>query len=1148
MARKLIVEVIGDSSSLEAALGRSAAASTGFVGKLKASSAEMASVGASLTRHLTLPIVAIGAAGTKMAVDFQASMELLHTQAGIAQSSIANLSKGVLALAGPTATAPDVLAAGLYHLSSQGLRGAQSLHALQVAAEGAKMGGANLEDVTNALGAVLASKIAGVHSYEQAMGQLNATVGAGDMRMQDLADAMGTGLPAKAAVAGVSLKDVSAALATFGDNNIRGAEAGTLLNSTMRLMEGPSKAAAKAMGQIGLNAADLGNTLRNQGIVAALELLKSKLDALPKEEQVLALTRMFGGRQSGGVQILIDQLGRLKQKEQEVAAGGNSFAADWGAYTQTAAYKMDQLGASMRAAGISIGDILLPFVSKAADALSSLAGKFQALPGPVKDFILASAGVVAVVGPVISTVGKLGQALAFLAANPVVLVVAAIAALGAAMAAAVLAPQKLQSALEGMGLSAQTSGRIVADLQDAFHVVQSAADVLVNVIRSNWGTISNIIRGTEQIVSGVVTLLEAAWREFGSNIITQATLAWNLVKATIQNALTVIEGVVNVFAGILHGNWSQVWSGIKQIASGTWNEIVALFRNELGTLENLAGAIGKGIQDGVLRPLERLGADLLKKLEEGVNSAIHTVVGLAERLAEAIGSAIVTGVIGGMGNLVSEVGSKLKSGIEAAVHFAGGLLHGSGEFQFTRHTVGAPMAQGIVDGTTDGLNGFGTKLSAKLKKEAAQALAIAQSAPEIHAAAEHIGISAAMAVVDGVVGIQPSMTQQIKTALTQAVQQAAQAAQSSIQTFQSGFSSMAQGILSAFSQQTSNFVAPAQKLLDKMQAKDQLTNLQQNLASASDAVKQAQTALDNYNATAGGTADQLQAVADATTKVKLAQDAYNAAVTKYGATSDQALKAGIGVDSAQSALAKAQAAVGVDPAQAQQLSAALLQAQQQYTSASRAIQEYDLQLKAAKQTAAYDKERAKQQEQLAKQLAALEKGLSKQPGEWDKMSKKVLALLDKYGVPLYQSGQKFVDQFASGIRSEISSAEKAAHDMAEAVSKYIPKSPAKTGPLAFSSQAMGQKFGREFATGISQGLYNGQGLGSIAGAFSSIGSGLRSSSLPGAPGSSVNVNVNVSGSVVGGSPREIADELKYPIRDALLTIARSEPSIFHGRA
>ena len=140
------------------------------------------------------------AATAVMASKFQAAMELIHTQAGVAQSAIAGLSGGVLSLAGQVGESPDSLAAALYHVESSfqsvGISGSKALSLVQIAAEGARTGNADLVDVTNALDATIVSGVGGIHSYSQAMGALNAIVGTGDMTMQNLADAMGTGLMA----------------------------------------------------------------------------------------------------------------------------------------------------------------------------------------------------------------------------------------------------------------------------------------------------------------------------------------------------------------------------------------------------------------------------------------------------------------------------------------------------------------------------------------------------------------------------------------------------------------------------------------------------------------------------------------------------------------------------------------------------------------------------------------------------------------------------------------------------------------------------------------------------------------------------------------------------------------------------------------
>lgn len=359
MARTLVVEIIGDTTGLQRGLKKAEVQTTSFgtsVGKM-AKGIGLAFGAVELARF--------GADSIKASRQFQQAMTIVHTQAGASAKEVSKLTGEVLKLAPTVGAGPEKLAAGLYHLESQGLRGAKAMEALGIAAKGAAVGNADLESVTDALGAVLSSGMKGVQNLNQVMGQLNATVGAGDMRMQELAEALGTGLAAKAKVAGVGIKDVSAALAVFGDNNVRGAEAGTQLGSVLRLMGAPSKAAEKALKQVGLAGLDLADTIRTKGLVPALELLQKKMrDAgLTASEQAQLLARAFGGRQAGGIQILLTQLDKLRQKEDQVAKGAGSFAGAWKDRTKDAQFQWDQFMARLDVLKIKLGDTLLPVVN-----------------------------------------------------------------------------------------------------------------------------------------------------------------------------------------------------------------------------------------------------------------------------------------------------------------------------------------------------------------------------------------------------------------------------------------------------------------------------------------------------------------------------------------------------------------------------------------------------------------------------------------------------------------------------------------------------------------------------------------------------------------------------------------------------------------
>jgi len=109
--------------------------------------------------------VAIGAESVRAAVQFQASMEKIHTQAGAPQSAVESLTRSVLALAPAAEQGPQQLSEALFHLKSVGMDNADAMKALKTASDLAAVGGSNLEDTTNALAGAWRSGIKGAQSF-----------------------------------------------------------------------------------------------------------------------------------------------------------------------------------------------------------------------------------------------------------------------------------------------------------------------------------------------------------------------------------------------------------------------------------------------------------------------------------------------------------------------------------------------------------------------------------------------------------------------------------------------------------------------------------------------------------------------------------------------------------------------------------------------------------------------------------------------------------------------------------------------------------------------------------------------------------------------------------------------------------------------
>lgn len=373
-------------------------------------------IGRGLTTYVTAPAAFIGYEAVKQAIDFNQQMLLLKTQAGDATDSIRQLSNQVLELAKTgSPQGPVLLAQGLFHLVSLGLRGSQAIGTLREAAIGAGMGLSNLEDVTTALGGAVVSGIKGAQNYKEALATLQATAAVGNMRFGDFAASVGNILPIGAA-AGVSLKEIGAAMAVLTDRGMSAEMASTRLRMTLGLMQAPSAAATKALADMGVNASDLGKTLREpNGLLKVLEILHTAIDRVGPNRGYADLLAGFGRSKSGlGIETLVKSLdsplSSYQAKLQLIGQQEQQFGKNQETYMASPAYKLHAALSQVQTDLVQLGQSLTPAVTGLAGFVSSLANGFSALPGPIKESIGVVVGLLALGGPLglaISGVGKM---------------------------------------------------------------------------------------------------------------------------------------------------------------------------------------------------------------------------------------------------------------------------------------------------------------------------------------------------------------------------------------------------------------------------------------------------------------------------------------------------------------------------------------------------------------------------------------------------------------------------------------------------------------------------------------------------------------------------------------------------------------------
>lgn len=685
----LLFRFIGVDGGAGAEFDRMGMKASGLASKMEVSSAAISkAAGATL-----LAGGAVAAVSVKMAADFQTATTRIRTQADASNKQVATLSKGFLSMAGDVASTPAALADAGYHIASIGqgsLKTAQQLRILKIAAEGAKIGGANLTDVTNALDAAVVSGIKGVHNYSQTMGVLNSTVGAGDMSMQDMADAFG---PLGAVLKGynVTIQQAGAALAVFGDNNLRGAAAGTALRQTVQALAVPAATGQKILQSWGITAGNLSKQLQHGGLTSALDTLQQKMRAngVTAKEQGDALTQIFGKRAGIGLNTLMGELDRFHNKLGEVTKGATGFGSSWAGYTKTFGYALDSAKGAAQALMITLGTDLLPTATKVMKWLGTVG-----IPDLMKvaHWFQQNKTAAAALGLALVALWQPWVALGVVIVAAYEksqtfrdVVAAVVKAAGAAFTWLQGVVSNVFTAVQGYYLAHQQQ------ITDLLNQAKATLTALWDAFKVEFGLIADVVRVE-------VAVIQRVWDTFGHTIVHAIGKALSDAITVLQGTLQTFQGILEVFAGVFTLRWSKIWQGIKDIFGGA-------FKSLRGTM--------KGVLDGL--------SSVMSGAMDAVKAAWHAGWTAMERVFGAISGAIIQGLAGLTQAALSFMGTFVHAASRAFgwVPLVGGhLKSASAAFDsFKSHTVstlqnlanqaygmGRHIGDGIGTGLVFGLN------------------------------------------------------------------------------------------------------------------------------------------------------------------------------------------------------------------------------------------------------------------------------------------------------------------------------------------------------------------------------------------------------------------------------------------------------------
>ena len=399
-----------DTKQFDAALKQS-------VRKMQRTAKDLQTVGKSLSKNLTAPLLGIAAISTKTAVDFEFAMAKVQAVSGFTAVEMQRLEKQAENLGATTSRTQDEVAGLQLELAKLGKTAdeieamTESVLSLSIAFD------QDLANTARVVGATLNQFGLDANEAGRVADNMAILFGTSALDLEKFDAAMRTVGPTANAM-GLSVEDAGAAMALLVNSGVEASTVGTALTKSL-------------------------TTLAKKGYTG-----KDALEALTTQNfSVAEAFEIFGDRAGKIIPILAESSDELAEyiRKQEEGAGASLKARK--VLEDTAKGGFDKLRSALSAAATQIGKKFLPIVNRVVDGLTELISQFASLDAGVIASVVSIGGLVASIGPLIFIAGQMAFAysqltlainanttsqlknIAALATNPYVLLGAAIATL-----------------------------------------------------------------------------------------------------------------------------------------------------------------------------------------------------------------------------------------------------------------------------------------------------------------------------------------------------------------------------------------------------------------------------------------------------------------------------------------------------------------------------------------------------------------------------------------------------------------------------------------------------------------------------------------------------------------------------------------------
>ena len=552
--------------------------------KLKEVGKNVQDVGTNLTKYVTAPLAAVGAASIAAFNEVDAGLDTIIQKTGASGETLDSMQKSMETIATTIPTGFDQAGAAVGEVNTRfGLMGDELTDLSSKFIQFAELNGT---DVSGSIDKVQSSMAAFGMDASQAGNVLDILNKAGQdtgISMDELASAL-TSNSTTLKEAGFTFEQSAGFIANLNKNGI---ESGTVMTGLKKALQNATKE-GKPLSQ------------------ALAELQEELKNASSDTEAMQKATELFGAK-AGPQMVKALQEGRisLDASANSIENWGDSVENTFNA-TLDAPDKLKVTFNELKLVGADLGGTLLEMVVPALQKLSEIVHAareaWNGLDDSQKKIIITVAGVAAAIGPVLTIIGTVITTVGTLVAGigSVIGVMAGIApAVGAAVVAFgpfIAAGAAIVAAGVAIYKNWDTIKAKAAELNDA---IKEKFEEIKTTVHDKWEEV-------KQKTSETWDAIKQKTSEAGKVMLTDVNKSLSDIQAAYESHGGGISGAAAAIMTAVEGAFTTGYDVLNTLTEGKFGEIVNTFNEKTGGLLTKAKEVWDGIKETVQTGIDKL--------------------------------------------------------------------------------------------------------------------------------------------------------------------------------------------------------------------------------------------------------------------------------------------------------------------------------------------------------------------------------------------------------------------------------------------------------------------------------------------------------------------------------------------------------------